>query len=125
MKTRLEYLRTKNNLTLRDLAEKTDIHFTTLGNIELGKREIRLEQAIALADYFGVSLDYFVYRENEDAENYFKTSIEEIKKSIQERNMLKNTIDRNPTQKKIIESLFYFEEDDLKLIYNMINKMKK
>jgi transcriptional regulator with XRE-family HTH domain len=62
MKLRLRKLRTKKGLSLRDLEKKVNIHFTTLGKTETGERELTLEQAIKLADYFNVTLDYLVYR---------------------------------------------------------------
>lgn len=62
MKSRLRKLRTKKGLSLRDLEKKVNIHFTTLGKNETGERELTLGQAIKLADYFNVTLDYLVYR---------------------------------------------------------------
>lgn len=62
MKSRLRKLRTKKGLSLRDLEKKVNIHFTTLGKTETGERELTLDQAIKLADYFNVTLDYLVYR---------------------------------------------------------------
>lgn len=49
-------------MSLRDLEKKVNIHFTTLGKTETGERELTLDQAIKLADYFNVTLDYLVYR---------------------------------------------------------------
>lgn len=59
---RLRELRTKRGLSLRELANQTEIDHTTLYHAEVGKRHLTVKRAIILADYFGVTLDYLVGR---------------------------------------------------------------
>lgn len=55
---RIRTLRKERNMTLRDLAEKLNIPFTTLGNYEREDREPNVSTFLALSDFFGVSIDY-------------------------------------------------------------------
>jgi repressor LexA len=54
----LKYLRLKNNLEQKDVAEIVGVtHYTTISKWERGKSEPRAYQLIRLAEYFGVTLD--------------------------------------------------------------------
>lgn len=55
---RLKELRQKNNLTLKELAQKIGMANNTLSQYETGKREPKLETWQALADFFNVSVPY-------------------------------------------------------------------
>lgn len=62
---RLKSLRKQKGMTQHAVAEA--VHMTDTGYIyyETGRRVPRLEQAIALADFFDVSLDYLVGRSDD------------------------------------------------------------
>ena len=51
-------LREDANLSQRQLAEILHMHKTTYARYETGEREIPLNVAILLAEYYQVSLDY-------------------------------------------------------------------
>lgn len=53
---RLKELRKGKGLTQEDVYNDTGIH---IARIEQGKRDISYTTLIKLADYFGVTLDYF------------------------------------------------------------------
>lgn len=55
---RLRELRTKKNLTLKELGEQLGMPNNTLSRYETGKREPKLETWQKLADYFNVSVPY-------------------------------------------------------------------
>ena len=55
---RLKNLRKERGLTQDQLAVKTNISQTAISNWEAGNRSPSIEYVIALAHYFGVSLDY-------------------------------------------------------------------
>lgn len=65
---RLKKLRVRKNLSLRSLAKELNkilpkekqIHFSTLGNYEQGRREPSIALLKILADFFDVSVDYLV-----------------------------------------------------------------
>lgn len=61
---RIRTLRKERNMTLRELAEQLHIPFTTLGNYEREDREPNVSTFLALADYFGVSIDYLTGKQD-------------------------------------------------------------
>lgn len=61
-RARLLALRTDRNLTQQELAEMFSVTNSTISNLESGRRSPSVELMVALADYFGVSLDYLTGR---------------------------------------------------------------
>ncbi len=61
---RLRDLREDHDLTQNQLVEKLNMHKTTYTNYEQGKRDLPLEVAIKIADFYNVSLDYLAGRTN-------------------------------------------------------------
>ena len=57
---RIRDLREDADLTQKEIAEILQMHKTTYVRYESGEREIPLKIAVALAQYYGVSLDYLV-----------------------------------------------------------------
>ena len=55
---RIRDLREDADLTQKEVAEISQMHKTTYVRYESGEREIPLKIAVALAQYYGVSLDY-------------------------------------------------------------------
>lgn len=53
----LKYLRDREHLSQRALAEKLDLAPSTIGMYESGKRKPRPEEEEAIADYFNVDLN--------------------------------------------------------------------
>jgi DNA-binding XRE family transcriptional regulator len=60
--TTLRNLREKENLTLRQLGEKLNIHWTTLHSFETGRRNPSFETADKIASYFNVPIEYIFPR---------------------------------------------------------------
>lgn len=63
---RIRYLRLQRQLTQQQLARELNISRATLCHYENGQREPDLQTLNAIADFFGVSLDYLVCRTNLD-----------------------------------------------------------
>lgn len=61
-KERIKKLRISKGLTQKQLAEEAKLSARGIQNYELGERVPTLQAAIALADFFDVSLDYLVGR---------------------------------------------------------------
>lgn len=61
---RIRELRKEKKMTLRDLSDELEIPFTTLGNYERGDRQPNFETIRAIAEFFNVSVDYLIGREN-------------------------------------------------------------
>ena len=71
MNNRLRELRDRSNLTVRDIAEKTGISFSTISFIENGKRRMNIRVATILSEFFGVSIDYLTGQSFEERLNKF------------------------------------------------------
>lgn len=63
LRERLIKLREKSELSLRELAEKTGIPRTTIRDWEIGATLPGARHLIKLADYYGVSVDYILGRD--------------------------------------------------------------
>lgn len=61
---RLHELRTRKGLKQQDVAKQTGINVVTLSGYEIGKNEPNLEALVRLADFYHVSLDYLMCRED-------------------------------------------------------------
>lgn len=59
-KNRLEELMKENNYTLRKVSENTGIPITTLSGYKKNLRTPKKENAMKLAEFFGVSIPYFL-----------------------------------------------------------------
>jgi transcriptional regulator with XRE-family HTH domain len=59
---RVKHLRETHNLMQKELAAKMNITDKTISMIETKNRGASIEVIYALADYFGVSIDYLVGR---------------------------------------------------------------
>ena len=60
--SRLRDLREDNDLTQAQVAAILKVHQTTYSSYELGKLGIPADALSALADYYGVSVDYLLSR---------------------------------------------------------------
>ncbi len=56
----LKLLRTEKHLTMRELADKVGICYTTISSLETGKRPFNLDHLQRLSKFFGVSYDYIL-----------------------------------------------------------------
>ena len=63
--TRLRELRLARNLTAKTMAEFLGMVYRNYQRYETGEVDPPLSKAIALADYFNVSLDYLVGRSDD------------------------------------------------------------
>lgn len=59
---RLAVLKTEKHILQKQIAESLNLHLRTYQRYEYGEREPSMSVLVALADYFGVSLDYLVGR---------------------------------------------------------------
>ena len=64
MDTRIRELRKARGLRQSQLAEILPCNANHVGNIERGERAPSAKILVALSDYFQVSIDYLLYREN-------------------------------------------------------------
>ena len=64
MKTRIKNLREDNDLTQKYLSKLLNISQVAYSYYELNKRSIPLNLLCKLADFYGTSVDYLLYRSN-------------------------------------------------------------
>ena len=57
---RLKNLREESNLTLRQLSQKLDISYSSLGKYEREEQQPSIDTLIKIAKFFGVSTDYLL-----------------------------------------------------------------
>lgn len=62
---RLKACRRESKVTQKEMANHLQLSERAYQHYELGTREPNIDTLIALADYFGVSLDYLVGRSDE------------------------------------------------------------
>lgn len=75
---RLKNLREESNLTLRQLSQKLDISYSSLGKYEREEQQPSIDTLIKIAKFFGVSTDYLLgysnYK-NANEEYHFNQSL--------------------------------------------------
>ena len=64
MKTRLKELRKQNNLSQNTISSILGLKQQQYSRYEIGLRNMPLDKLIKLADYYGTSIDYILYRDN-------------------------------------------------------------
>lgn len=84
----LKQLRKSHNLSQEDVAKVLNTTVSTISRYETGEREPNLESLCILADFFNVSLDYLLGREqkvNSDKRSeiiYYLNHLEYLEKEI-------------------------------------------
>lgn len=66
---KLRYLRKQKNKTLNDVAEEIDLSIGFLSEVERGEKTPSVRKLEKLADYFDVSTDYLLDRNQKEIEN--------------------------------------------------------
>ena len=62
---RIKEIRTAKGLTMREAAKQLGLAPSTYCNYETGEREPNSEMLIRLADFYGVSIDFMIGRDDE------------------------------------------------------------
>ena len=61
----LKYLRKSYNLTQKELAQKINVAQSSIAMLENGRNDANASTLTALSDFFGVSIDYLLGREDD------------------------------------------------------------
>lgn len=72
---RVKELREAKGISVRHLALATGFSHSTIARLERGERKLSTPQAVALADYFGVSVDFLLGKSPEEMFNDFVDSL--------------------------------------------------
>jgi len=123
----LKLLRDRKGISVRDLGTKLNINYGSLSRMENGTQRISDEQAIALADYFNISIDYLLGRDWYNPETtVYKTvdfDIRDIYKKLQSYSKTE-LIELRGAIDFIIETKFTTGEND-QIIKNRIDEIIK
>lgn len=111
---RLRELRQKKGLSQSQLADALNISKSAISMYELGKREPDLETLEGIADFFNVDINYLIGKED-GSMYYLDPEAAEIAQEVQQRPELKILFDAS---RKV-------SADDLELVINMIDRLKK
>lgn len=114
----LRYLRKKYDMSQEDLANKLGYKsFTTIQKWESGVSEPSVSMVKKIAELFGVTMDQITNDDLSDTENHYYLDPEsaEIAQEVQQRPELKILFDAS---RKV-------SADDLELVINMIDRLKK
>ena len=111
---RLRELRQNKGLPQSQLADALNISKSAISMYELGKREPDLETLEGIADFFNVDINYLIGKED-GSMYYLAPEAAEIAQEVQQRPELKILFDAS---RKV-------SADDLELVINMIDRLKK
>jgi transcriptional regulator with XRE-family HTH domain len=89
---RLAELRKSRDLTQHELADKLNIGKSTLAMYETDKREPSSEGLIAIADFFGVTIDFLLKGDPRPQEQIIRSETQEFLKRINELDELQRAI---------------------------------
>lgn len=97
---RLKELREKKDISKKDLTDAVNIKYSTYANYESGTREPNSEVLIALANYYGVTIDYIMGREKAPTEELTAEALV---------NMLAGKLNRAPEVEEMeaLRDIFY------------------
>lgn len=116
----LKQLRKNFNLTQADLAKKLNLSFQQISNLENGRRNLTLEQALLLNQKFGVSVDWILgissITQNTNTEAVSKALLIRINDIYEQTHIWEPSAPDKPEAKQEIL--------DLCEAYNEINKNK-
>ena len=114
----LRYLRKKYDMSQEDLANKLGYKsFTTIQKWESGVSEPSVSMVKKIAELFGVTMDQITNDDLSDAENHYYLDPEaaEIAQEVQQ----------SPELKILFDASRKVSADDLELVINMIDRLKK
>lgn len=105
---RLKQLRTDRDMSLRALADKTGIDFSTLAFYERGQRNFSVRTQALLADFFHVSVDYLLGVSPEEMYEKMVRSLKDFYKATPDYLALSDEV-TEPLRSKL-ELLFLIDE---------------
>lgn len=109
MKNRVKELRTERNLRQIELAEKVNTTQQTISRIENGENTLPADTLIALANFFGVSIDYIL-------------CLTDSRRTTEAQIDYNKTLEKNYRLCKSYEQLSFHNQN---LIYNLIEQLNQ
>ena len=116
MGNKLKELRTKKCITSEQLAEKLDVAKSIIWSYELNKKEPSNSHLIKIADFFDVSVDYLLDREQKNNTVNFQYPFDDI---IDKYTFL---IDNHPIGKEeLLDSIAFIKARRIMIAQNLVN----
>ena len=108
LKERLELLRTEKGITQKNLSCKIYVSQESISAYESGKHLPTLDVLIKLADYFGVSTDYLLGRDDRKT-RVSEKDLDPFEKSLISNFRKLNELDKELAVKLLSETVSFFE----------------
>jgi len=111
---RLKELREGKNMTQYELARALDVQPSRVGLWEQGRRSPRDNMKKALADFFGVTVDYLMGYTDENNAYYLDPEVEEYA----------NAIHKEPSLKLLFDASRGLQKEDIDEVVNFVRYQK-
>lgn len=115
-KDMLKYLRSRENLSQAELAEKLGVAKSTISMYEVGKREPDFETLEAIADLFNVDMNFLLGKDGSENDRYYIN--DETAKAAQK-------IFENKELKMLFDVAKDADAEDLRALHNMALALKR
>lgn len=115
-KEMLKYLRTRENLSQSELADKLGVAKSTISMYEVGKRQPDFETLEAIADLFNVDMNFLLGKDGSENDRYYLR--DETAKAAQE-------IFENKELRALFDVQRDMDADDLRALHNMALALKR
>lgn len=116
-KEMLKYLRSRENLSQAELAEKLGVAKSTISMYEVGRREPDFETLEAIADLFNVDMNFLLGKDGSENDDRYYLN-DETAKAAQE-------IFENKELRMLFDVQRDMEPDDLRALHNMALALKR
>ena len=114
MYEKYEELLKLHNVTTADVCNATGISHSTMSNWKKRKNNLSMKNAKLIADYFGVSINYFMGDESTDIpDGYYPDDVKEIA----------DFMFANPEYKALFQTTKKVRPEDIELVRQMIERL--
>lgn len=114
-KEMLKYLRTRENLSQSELAEKLGVAKSTISMYEVGKREPDFETLEAIADLFNVDMNFLLGKDGSENDHYyFNDDAREMAQFMFE----------NPEYRVLFDASRKVKKEDIEFVKQMIDRVR-
>lgn len=115
-KDMLKYLRSRENLSQAELAEKLGVAKSTISMYEVGKREPDFETLEAIADLFNVDMNFLLGKDGSENDRYYLN--DETAKAAQE-------IFENKELRLLFDAARDANAEDIQTVHSMLLALKR